>query len=63
MGEIHDRMPVILDSKDWSSWLNEPRRDLLVPANENLPQEWKVSAEVNSSRYHGTDTTTAIGEA
>ncbi|WP_247872640.1 SOS response-associated peptidase family protein [Brucella sp. 2280] len=56
MGEIHDRMPVILDEKHWIPWLAEPRQDMLVPANENKLQAWRVSPQVNSSRYQGDDT-------
>ncbi len=60
MGEIHDRMPVILDEENWLRWLAEPRQDLLVPANENKLQAWRVSTNVNSSRYLGDDTETSI---
>lgn len=56
MGEIHDRMPVILEEGNWLPWLAEPRQDLLVPANENKLQAWRVSTNVNSSRYMGNDT-------
>jgi putative SOS response-associated peptidase YedK len=56
MSRIHNRMPVILDEKDWQSWLEEPRTDLLKPANDDNLQAWRVSPEVNSSRYQGEDT-------
>lgn len=56
MGEIHDRMPVILDEENWRLWLAEPRQDLLVPANENKLQAWRVSTNVNASQYMGDDT-------
>ena len=32
MGELHDRMPVILDVADWPKWLGE------APATEDDPQ-------------------------
>lgn len=56
MSTIHDRMPVILEEKDWKPWLAEPRQDLLVPANENKLKSWRVSTNVNNSRYLGDDT-------
>lgn len=63
MGEIHDRMPVILQESQWRLWLDEPRKDLLNPADENLLHAWRVSSNVNSSRYHGDDTTKEIEHA
>lgn len=60
MARIHNRMPVILDQKDWRSWLDEPRTDLLKPANDDVLQAWRVSPEVNSSRYQGEDTMEGI---
>ncbi|WP_273728088.1 SOS response-associated peptidase [Brucella gallinifaecis] len=60
MARIHNRMPVILDQKDWQSWLAEPRKDLLKPANDDILQAWRVSPEVNSSRYQGEDTMEGI---
>lgn len=56
MERIHNRMPVILDEKDWKPWLAEPRVDLLKPANDDVLQAWRVSSDVNSSRYQGEDT-------
>lgn len=55
MRRIHDRMPVLLAEKDWSAWLSEPRKDLLVPAPEDALQAWPVSPRVNSNRYHEPD--------
>lgn len=60
MRDIHNRMPVILEQQHWREWLAEPRQDLLKPANDNLLQAWKVSPNVNSSRYQGDDTTVPI---
>ena len=56
MAKIHTRMPVILDEKDWHLWLSEPREDLLKPANDDVLQAWRVSPQVNNSRYTGDDT-------
>jgi len=60
MARIHSRMPVILDQTDWQSWLSEPRTDLLKPANDDILQAWRVSPDVNSSRYQGEDTMEGI---
>lgn len=62
MERIHNRMPIILDEKDWKPWLAEPRTDLLKPANDDVLQAWRVSPEVNSSRYQGEDTMEGIEE-
>ncbi|MDQ0510618.1 SOS response-associated peptidase [Ancylobacter amanitiformis] len=55
MGQIHDRMPVILDKADWQAWLEEPREDLLKPAPEGLLRRWRVTQAMNSSRYKEAD--------
>lgn len=62
MERIHNRMPVILDEKDWKPWLAEPRIDLLKPANDDALQAWRVSTKVNSSRYQGEDTMEEVQE-
>lgn len=56
MATIHNRMPVILQESDWRAWLAEPQTDLLKPANDDVLQAWRVSTNVNSSRYQGEDT-------
>lgn len=55
MGEIHDRMPVILDRKDWEGWLDEPREDLLKPAPEGTLRRREVTKAMNNSRYKEAD--------
>jgi putative SOS response-associated peptidase YedK len=55
MCRIHDRMPVILEPENVSAWLYAPRTDLLVPAAEDMLQEWPVTPRVNSSRYQEAD--------
>jgi len=55
MGEIHDRMPVILPPEAWADWLAEPRDDLLKPAPEETLRRWRVTAAMNSSRYEAAD--------
>jgi putative SOS response-associated peptidase YedK len=62
---IHDRMPVILASPDWSLWM-DPQSDpaalaaVMVPAAEDLLEMHPVSTEVNSSRNHGQHLTTRV---
>lgn len=51
MGEIHDRMPVVLHQDDWSAWLDAPRKDLLRSAPEETLRAWRVTPEMNSSRF------------
>ncbi len=62
MAKIHTRMPVILQGNDWRTWLSEPRTDLLKPANDDVLQAWRVSTNVNSSRYQGEDTMERVDE-
>ncbi|WP_235823011.1 SOS response-associated peptidase [Brucella anthropi] len=62
MRGIHTRMPVILQEKNWREWLAEPRIDLLKPAPGDDLQAWRVSTNVNSSRYQGDDTMQPIAE-
>ena len=55
MKPIHDRMPVILDSADWDTWLN-PDTDptdlekLLVPAPAGGLEAYPISTRVNNVR-------------
>ena len=55
--EVHDRMPVVLDSKDFASWLNDGGPALLKLAAKDVPQRWPVSRRVNSSRAPADDPT------
>ncbi len=54
MAMLHDRMPVILDPKDWDEWLdcgnNRPRdvAHLLTPVQDDLLEAIPVSERVNS---------------
>jgi len=58
---LHDRMPVILDRKDFGLWLdpgmNDPVRlqELLVPAPSEEMETVPVSRTVNSPAYDGED--------
>ena len=61
MAAVHDRMPVILDPKDWDEWL-DPGNDhvaelahLLRPAADHVVTMYAVSTRVNSVRNKGAD--------
>lgn len=61
MAPIHDRMPVILERDDWSTWLdtaNSDRADiesLMVPARPGIVSVVDVATTVNSIRNNGPD--------
>lgn len=58
VAEVHDRMPVILEAKDFEQWEQGDAKDaakLMKPASENLLQKWPVSRRVNSARADGDD--------
>jgi len=60
VAEVHDRMPVILEAKDFEQWERGDAKDavaLMKPSAEDLLQKWPVSKRVNSSRADGDDTT------
>lgn len=57
---LHDRMPVILDLKDYDRWLNpgDPSRlpvDLLRPYDAGRMKAWKVSARVGNVNNNDPD--------
>jgi putative SOS response-associated peptidase YedK len=55
VAEVHDRMPVVLEPKDFASWLNDGGAALLRPAANDVLQRWPVSWRVNSSRAPADD--------
>jgi putative SOS response-associated peptidase YedK len=56
--KIHDRMPVLLQPRDFDSWLyGTAGGELLNPAPSNYLQVWPVSTRVNSSSAPGDDPT------
>jgi putative SOS response-associated peptidase YedK len=56
VGEVHDRMPALLQSQDFDPWLSgEAGLDLLEPAANDLLQRRPVSRRVNSSRAPSDD--------
>jgi putative SOS response-associated peptidase YedK len=56
MKKLHDRMPVILEPKDYEAWLDPDNQDttslkkLLIPAKGDRLTEWKVSRALNNPR-------------
>jgi putative SOS response-associated peptidase YedK len=60
VSEVHDRMPVILEAKDFEQWEHGDAKDaaaLMKPAAEDVLQKWPVSKRVNSSRAPDDDAT------
>jgi putative SOS response-associated peptidase YedK len=58
--EVHDRMPVILEPKDFEQWERGDVKDataLMKPAGNDVLQKWPVSKRVNSSRAPDDDPT------
>ena len=58
VAEVHDRMPVLLDEKDFKPWLNcDAGVELLEPAPNDLLQKWPVWKRVNSPLADDSDMT------
>jgi putative SOS response-associated peptidase YedK len=58
VGEVHDRMPVILESHNFEPWLScKIGMELLTPAENHVLQPRPVSKRVNSSRASDDDAT------
>src|SRR5215470_16755222 len=60
VAEVHDRMPVILEAKDFEQWESGDAKDaaaLMRPAGEDILQRWAVSKRVNSSKALDDDET------
>jgi putative SOS response-associated peptidase YedK len=58
MSQLHERMPVILEPRDWPVWLGELEGDapaLMHPAADGVLHIWPVSRAVNSVRNNGAD--------
>jgi putative SOS response-associated peptidase YedK len=58
VGEVHDRMPVLLETGDFVAWLSaDAGLEILKPAANDVLQRWPVSRRVNSSRTSDDDET------
>jgi len=58
MAQIHERMPVVLEPRDWPAWLGETEGDpaaLLRPSADDVLKVWAVGREVNSVRNNGAE--------
>ena len=65
VAEVHDRMPVILEVKDFEQWERGDVKDattLMKPAGEDVLQKWPVSKRVNSSRASDDDPTLILNQ-
>jgi putative SOS response-associated peptidase YedK len=60
VGEVHDRMPVVLDPHDFDQWMYgtpDEAAQLMKPSADDVLQKWPVSKRINSSRTPGDDPT------
>jgi hypothetical protein len=58
VADVHDRMPVILEAKDFGQWEKGDAKDaaaLVKPADDDVLQRWPVSKRANSSRAPDDD--------
>ncbi|NNE52735.1 MAG: SOS response-associated peptidase [Sulfitobacter sp.] len=58
MAAIHDRMPVVLEQKDWPLWLGEEGKgaaSLMKAAPEDALEWYRVARTVNSNRAKGPE--------
>jgi putative SOS response-associated peptidase YedK len=56
MAQYHDRMPAILEEKDFDPWLSGAAgKEVLQPAPENVLREWAVSKRVNATKDKSDD--------
>jgi len=58
MAPIHDRMPLVIEQKDWGLWLGEQGRGaavLMKPAGDDVLALHRVSTAVNSNRAQGPE--------
>lgn len=56
LADIHYRMPVTVEQKDWPIWLGEVEADpatLLRPAGDDVLRVWAISRAVNAPRNNG----------
>jgi putative SOS response-associated peptidase YedK len=61
VGQIHDRMPMVIEPARWTDWLDPGNSDkadllaLLAPATSGALETYPVSMAVNSVRNNGPD--------
>ncbi len=65
---LHDRMPVILDERDYDAWMDPELKatdsllPLLRPADDDLLTLHAVSTTVNNARHEGADCIASVPE-
>jgi putative SOS response-associated peptidase YedK len=60
VAEVHDRMPVLLEAKNFEQWEHGDAKDaaaLMKSDGEDVLRKWPVSKRVNSSRAPDDDAT------
>jgi putative SOS response-associated peptidase YedK len=68
LAPLHDRMPVVLEERDWDRWLDPAADDvdalarLLVPAPDDVLVAYPVSSAVNSADNDGPELVEQVGE-
>ena len=68
MADLHDRMPVILDPKDYDRWLDSDQQDgsraakLLKPYPADKMAAWPVSTYVNKAGNEGEKCIEPVGQ-
>lgn len=61
IADIHERMPVIVDKENFSTWLDPANQDtrsldsLLIPGESALMEKYPVSPEVNNPRHDSAE--------
>lgn len=63
MVPLHDRMPLVLEPRDWPAWLGEVDADptaLLGTPRDGTQRAWPVSRSVNSPKNNGPELLEAI---
>lgn len=55
--EVHDRMPVVLEERNFEGWLAGGGTEFFQPAANDVLRRWPVSKRVNSSRADAEDAT------
>jgi putative SOS response-associated peptidase YedK len=69
VGQIHDRMPMVIEPSSWQDWLDPGNTDvadvgrLLVPAVSGRLTSHPVSAAVNNVRNNGPELTGVLPDA
>jgi putative SOS response-associated peptidase YedK len=56
LGQIHDRMPLLVPRENWAQWLDPqgpPADDIVVPAMATGLEAYPVSTEVNNVKHNG----------